>query len=70
MQHVIEVPTVPCVPFLQSFIYQGLQFLEAIHSRGIIHCDIKFDNILLSCGQLKGTDLGQAASVGITHEAG
>ncbi|KAM4044999.1 protein kinase C delta type-like [Anomaloglossus baeobatrachus] len=55
----IRVPfTIPAIRFFAAELICGLQFL---HSRGIIHRDIKPDNILLdSTGHLKIADFGVA----------
>lgn len=49
---------------LQIFIETG-KALEAMHKVGLVHCDLKPNNILLSPGgHVKVIDLGQACAVG------
>ncbi|KAL0209409.1 hypothetical protein RCL1_007777 [Eukaryota sp. TZLM3-RCL] len=60
--HVIKNQSWPIgIPALKSLIFQLLKGLDGLHSRGIIHRDVKPANLLLSlCGEMKIADLGLA----------
>lgn len=48
----------------------ALGILQSIHSLGVIHCDIKPDNmILLENGELQLIDFGQAIQMNDTHRS-
>lgn len=48
---------------------QTAQAMEAMHTAGFVHCDLKPQNILLgSDGQVKVIDLGQACRIGTAKE--
>ncbi len=63
-----------CVRVLQSYLYQMLRGVDACHRRGIMHRDLKPQNLLVDRhGNLKLADFGLARAFGIpirrfTHE--
>ena len=51
-------------PTIRSYTKQILQGLEYLHANGLVHCDIKSQNILMGEDGLKIADLGCAKLVG------
>ncbi|KAL3652639.1 hypothetical protein CASFOL_002320 [Castilleja foliolosa] len=45
---------------ISRYTYGIVKGLEYLHSRGIVHCDIKLNNVLLSQGEAKIADFGCA----------
>ena len=56
---------------LKQYIYQVLDGLAFIHQMGIVHRDVKGDNILLTTdGRVKLADFGTARAIGVGTAAG
>lgn len=57
----------PGQEMVESWLWQMARALAFIHTKGVIHCDLKPSNILLSsAGEIRIADLGQARRTG--HE--
>lgn len=52
----------------RGYFKQLCEAVKYLHSNGIIHCDIKLENILLSEGQVKLSDFGLAGSVNMRSQ--
>jgi eukaryotic-like serine/threonine-protein kinase len=56
------------IPTLEIFI-EAAKALEALHSAGLVHCDLKPNNILIGPdGSVKVIDFGQACKAGTVKE--
>lgn len=59
--------------FMLALFYQVLQGVKSIHSKGLIHMDIKPDNIMVNCGKTCAAyvvDLGIACKIGECKPSG
>jgi WD40 repeat protein len=55
----------PDIKLVEKWMWQMAEALAFIHSKGVIHCDFKPSNVLLSSGQnVRIADLGQARRSG------
>lgn len=59
----LESETDPPVARAEAWLEQALRALEFVHSRGLLHCDLKPANLLLDReGQVRVVDFGQAVT--------
>jgi serine/threonine protein kinase len=62
-----EQPPTDLVQTVDIFI-KAAQGLQAMHSMGYVHCDIKPNNILVGNGLVKVIDFGQSCQIGTVKE--
>ncbi|KAI5058760.1 hypothetical protein GOP47_0026930 [Adiantum capillus-veneris] len=57
-------------PLVRRYTRSIVQGLEYLHLNGIVHCDIKAQNILIGSSGVKIADFGAAKRIGSDHEEG
>ena len=58
-----QSPSTPNLPFLRYIFHQMLLSVQSVHSRKIVHCDLKPANFLLVRGKLKLIDFGISKTI-------